>query len=183
MEASRMPRQIEQDVPKIVNVADLPLATEWVKANVPAENLLYRDHFWPQIGFVRDVLAAALAQRTDHTLEEYTNLVRVCGEHHSKSVTLPVFSIAWKRGVTFTLRNNFHDWNVSVDADRPIEWDFDGLFDRRKDNYCFVQGFPPDRVFGRFDENPQRFTFSVSSNYDVYVFFFLLARQFPAKAV
>lgn len=155
-------------------------ATAWGEANTPDENLIFKSGMWQQIMFVRDRLARMLAKTVDHTHEEYRYLVKVCGDHHSKSVTLPVFSIDWKRGVRFTLRNNFYDWGVSVQSIKPIVWDFDGLFDRAKvDSY--LEGFPDDRKFSTYDADPSRFTFGVRDDFDLYAVMFLIARQFPAR--
>lgn len=158
---------------------DLPHITEWgIKHDPKDSDLIYRGAFWPHIMFVRDKLARQLAETVDHTYDEYRELVRVCGNHRSKSVTLPVFSIDWKRGIRFTLRYNFYDWGVSIEANKPVVWDFNGLC-RPDEVTSYCEGFPEDRLFEAYDKNHSRFTVGLRDDFDVYAFFHLLQRQFP----
>ena len=159
--------------------------TEWAVANEPAPDLIYRRGMWDQVKFVRDDLAGLLCPRIDHTIDEYRDLVKVCGTHRSKSVLLPVFSIESKRGFRLTMRNNFHDWGVSVEVTHgcnAVTWDFDRLADPNKvDSYC--EGFPPNRKFGTFAQSSHEFTVGLqASDYNLYTFVYLLMRQFPHKA-
>lgn len=160
---------------------ELQHVTDWAQANDPDPNLIWKSGMWEQVMFVRDVLARLLAQKPDHTYDDYRGLVRVCGEHRSKSVKLPVFSIEWKRGIRFTLRYNFYDWGVSVEAAKPLAWDFAGLFRPDSVDSC-LEGFPADRKFGPYNANPSRFTFGVGDKHDLYAALFLIVRQFPAPA-
>lgn len=156
----------------------------------------------PQVHFVRDNLAglfwsdvpyasrAAAPPRTDTKETAY-----VIGEHSSKSVRLPVYSLERpKLGIQVVLRDNQHDWNVSVISDTPIATDLHGFeLDYSRDDdrkrypngfrspgswgYCYFQGFPDEVKFGPFSENPCKFSLCVNGDYDVYTLLWLLMRD------
>lgn len=53
--------------------------------------------------------------------EDYRDGAVVIGEHMSKSVCLPVYEMRREDlGLRLVMRNNFHDWKLSVDSARPI---------------------------------------------------------------
>lgn len=138
----------------------------------------------PQVHFVRDTLAGLVwsdvgyydrprepAPRTDCTESAW-----VIGEHRSKSVRLPVYSLERPdRGLRFTLRDNYHDWKLSVESEVPID---DPLFpclfhttppierDYTGDSLApvYFEGFPADRVFGYHAANPRRWSADLSSD-------------------
>lgn len=153
---------------------------EWADAHKPPAANGWEPGYWNHIMFVRDKVAGTLCEEADHTFEELCELVKVVGTHTSKSILLPVFGIDWKRGVQFTIRYNFYNWAISVKSQKPIAWDFDGLF-ARGDVELYHEGFPADHVFGSYNQDPTQFTVSLwGGNYDLYTFFYLLKRQFPA---
>lgn len=143
-----------------------------------------RWHAWDQIVFVRDRLHPVFVpEHADRTADP----VRVIGTHTSKSVTLPVFSI-YGLGLELTLRYNFYDWKVSVEAvdymaKVPDNWP-KGLFDRSKaHNAVYFEGFKDEWVFGSYDDRrnkvPEKLgeTFSVElyDRYDLFLFCSMLA--------
>lgn len=81
----------------------------------------------------------------------------VVGEHTTKSVRLPVYSIrSLALGLEVRARNNFHDWKLSVllRGGKPVTDTFGDLISREEDgtaksiseHYC--EGFTNDWVFG-----------------------------------
>lgn len=159
-----------------------------------------------QVHFVRDVLAYKLWSDLDYDelprvsikhesdgIRAHPDTVRVIGEHRSKSVRLPVFSISRPaHGLRLVMRYNFHDWNVSVVSERPVEMDVAGygaLFseeDRKRFpagyrkgsywGYLFFQGFPDEFWFGPYSESKTRFSLAPSSDYELYSFVRELSR-------
>ena len=156
----------------------------------------------PQVHFVRDDLAGLFwadvpydARKTAPPREDCKETALVIGEHSSKSVRLPVYSLERPDlGIQVVLRENYHDWNVSVISETPIAADLRGFqldYARAEDRarypkgfrapgswgYCFFQGFPHEVQFGPHSENPRRFSLCINSDYEVYTFVWLLMRD------
>jgi hypothetical protein len=146
---------------------------EWVNAHEPGDEMIYKEEFWQQIMFVRDVINFLF--RTCY--EDYkANPVRVVNTHTSKSIKLPVFSIAVTDRVNVLLRYNFHNWIVSVVSTSPVPDNFFGLFDREEEQECvYCEGFAAKWVFPPYASSPERFTLSLGNNYSLYTFCYLLA--------
>lgn len=131
--------------------------------------------YLPQLQFVRDQLAPLLWRDKSYDdlprgekRPDCKRLVDVVGEHTSKSVRLPVYEIHRPDlGIRVVLRENYHDWNVSVNSDRAIYHDYDVPLDF---GYVFFQGFPAEDQFKAYDRetNNRRFSFAMSSDYDLY---------------
>lgn len=118
----------------------------------------------------------------------------VIGEHRSKSVSLPVYSLERPDlGIQFVLRDNYHDVNVSVISEKPIATDLRGFqldYGREEDRqrhkngykggswgYCYFQGFPEEVQFGPYSENKSRFSLCMGSDFNVYTFIWLIMRD------
>ena len=81
-------------------------------------------------------------------------------------------------GFRFTLRNNFYNWNVSVEGTYILDMDLESLCER---GYLYFEGFPPDRKFGEYERGTsKRFSISFSDNYQLYTFFWLLIQNIKA---
>lgn len=146
---------------------------EWANANQPGTDMVFHKGYWNQIAFVRDKVASLLSS----TYDEFTKLVNVDGNHTSKSIKLPVYFINLREhGIRIWMRNNFHDWNVSIMSDRPLTCNFLNVFsDKSGYGYCFCQGME-DKKFGQYNDNNCQFTVCIADNYDMYVFFRVLAQ-------
>jgi hypothetical protein len=162
---------------------ELPVPLQvWANANQPADSLIYKDGYWNQILFVRDVLSSALARNG----EEYMAIresVKVISTHTSKSVLLPVFRIRVDNGAgvsaEFTMRHNFYNWIVSADCSWLVEADFIGLFNpKTRVHPVCCEGFPREAVFGSYEENRRQFTIELpADNYHIFTFFWIFARK------
>lgn len=137
----------------------------------------------PQVHFVRDELASLAwagklyEERPSEPppRNDCRETAWVIGEHRSKSVRLPVYSIERPDlGLRFVLRNNYHDWKLSVISETPIQSDvFPYLFhttppvdrDYTGDELapCYFEGFPDDLVFGYQSIDPRRWSASLDS--------------------
>lgn len=162
--------------------------------NYVSEDLIYRKGGPKQVMFVRDQIAPLVFRGLSTDTEDgYKSPSEQCAfvisEHHSKSCTLPVYSLEPPgKGIIFTLRDNFYDWKVSVEADREVEIDDVGLFRGSPPvapdyggNYLhpvYFEGFPKSRIFGCYSENKQEFSVMLESNYQLYTFIFLVMRAY-----
>jgi len=154
--------------------------TAWIRVNEPDEKLIYGKGLGKQVCFVRDEICKILSSNYD---EWKNNPPMVISTHYSKSVKLPVFRIYLEKyGIEIILRDNFYDWKISVKSDKPLDFDYMGLFNPTKkilDIYC--EGFPQDKVYGSYEENHKEFTIEIASDYDLYTFIFLLKNYLGIK--
>ena len=150
----------------------------WIRVNEPDKNLIYAKGLSNQVRFVCDNLCYLLRS----TYEEWCdNPPQVISTHYSKSVKLPVFQINLEKyGIEIVLRNNFYDWKISVKSDKPLDFDYMGLFNPTKEiTYC--EGFPRDKVYGSYEQSHSQFTIEIDSHYNLYTFIFLLKNYLGIK--
>lgn len=154
--------------------------TAWIRVNEPDENLIYAKGLGDQVCFVRDRLCHLLRS----TYEEWRdNPPLVISTHYSKSVKLPVFQINLEKyGIEMVLRYNFYDWKISVKSDKPLDFDYMGLFNPTEEiSYLYSEGFPRDKVYGSYEQSHSQFTIEIGSHYDLYTFIFLLKNYLGIK--
>lgn len=154
--------------------------TAWIRVNEPDENLIYAKGLGNQVCFVRDRLCQLLRP----TYEEWRdNPPLVISTHYSKSVKLPVFQINLEKyGIEMVLRYNFYDWKISVKSDKPLDFDYMGLFSPTKEiSYLYCEGFPRDKVYGSYEQSHSQFTIEIDSRYNLYTFIFLLKNYLEIK--
>ena len=154
--------------------------TAWIRVNEPDKDLIYAKGLGDQVCFVRDTLCQLLRP----TYEEWRdNPTMVISTHYSKSVKLPVFQINLEKyGIEMVLRYNFYDWKISVKSDKPLDFDYMGLFNPTEEIpsvYC--HGFPKDKVYGSYEQSHSQFTIKIVSRYDLYTFIFLLKNYLGIK--
>ena len=163
---------------------NLPVdVTAWIRVNEPRETLIYRKAQGEQVCFVRDVISDRLVF-ADLGWDEHDEPM-VISHHYSKSVKLPVFQITREDlGIEFVLRCNIYDWKISVKSEKPLDFDFMGLFDSKKvvNRYC-CEGFPEDKIYGSYEQDHSQFTIEIGSEYNVYAFFFLLRNYLGIRNV
>ena len=168
----------------------------YVGRNARGEVLLHQVHF------VRDDLSGLLWADVPYDRrgsapprDSCKETAYVIGEHSSKSVRLPVYSLErLDLGLQIVLRYNFYDWNVTVVSEAPIGADLRGFeldYSRAEDRarypdgyrapgswgYCYFQGFPNELQFGPYSENPRKFSLCIGSDFQVYTFLWLLLRE------
>ncbi len=145
---------------------------EWANAHKPDDDLIYRDGYWHQIIFVRD----RLPQPLFGSYEEYkANPVRVVGDHTSKSVLLPVYSIKFAP-LEIRMRYNFYDWKVSVVSQVPIRSNFyPFLFRDEAVHPVYFEGFTNDWVFGSYSADNTKFSVEISNEHMLFAFMAILA--------
>lgn len=155
---------------------------KWANENEPEERMCWKQSWWAQIMFVRDHLASALSS----PFQDWRATVDVVSTHTSKSIVCPVYFIEVPRlGLKLWARYNFHDWNVSVEADRPIShFDFLGIVkpnDEASYGYCFCQGMDSWRFDMLGAGDPTKFTARIGYHYDLYAFAKAMACQLAAE--
>ena len=154
--------------------------TAWIRVNEPDENLIYAKGLGDQVCFVLDRLCQLLRS----TYEEWRdNPPLVISTHYSKSVKLPVFQINLEKyGIEMVLRYNFYDWKISVKSDKPLDFDYMGLFNPTEEiSYLYCEGFPRDKVYVSYEQSHSQFTIEIGSHYDLYTFIFLLKNYLGIK--
>lgn len=154
--------------------------TAWIRVNQPDERLIYGKGLGKQVCFIRDDICGMLYP----TYEKWRdNPPLVISTHMSKSVVLPVFQINLEKyGIEIILRYNFYNWKISVNSDKPLDFDYMGLFDPKEEISCsYCEGFPNDKVYGCYEQNHSKFTIEICSHYQVYTFIFLLKNYLGIK--
>lgn len=128
-----------------------------------------------QIMFVRYKLPELLFSSYEEAQKHQTVVI---ASHRSKSITLPVYQITLPGDIVITLRNNFHDWKISISSPKDVEIDVMGLFDPEKTfSSCYFEGFPEHLVYGSYAANKKQFSFELSNQYDVYTFFWIFGAK------
>jgi hypothetical protein len=159
---------------------------DWAKANDPSQtDLIYKDGFWNQIMFVRDQIPAIAFEiyGQDVAMTLANSGIKVISTHTSKSVRLPVFHITMPNGDEFVMRYNFHNWKVSVKAKEMVEADFMNLFNPSSQIHsCYCEGFPPEWVFGSYENNRLEFTVELQAgeNY-LFTFFWIYFQKVASQ--
>lgn len=148
---------------------------EWIIANLGSEN----DPAVQQAMFIRDRIGKALFP----TVYPRDVPIEVVGEHHSKSMVLPVClaKIESRRGAgEVRFRHNWYNWAISVQADRAIDdvggW---GLFDEKCAMYLnpsTMDGFEDAHVFGPYTADRRRFSCHIWGPDEVFWMFCRLLR-------
>lgn len=158
------------------------------RASTPDE-MYYKDASGSQIMFVRDHVAALVFAGIPY---DELPKVAVVGQHHSKSVALPVYRLVREDlGLRIYLRDNFYDWKMSVDSVRPINADFTGLFmtgpahdekySGRELASCYFEGFSEKLVFGFYGASDgRRWSASIGSRFSLWTTLYLLMRSLGA---
>jgi len=146
----------------------------WSRVNDTKDTMIYKDGFWTQVIFIRNTIMGLLSD----SYEDYeSNLAMVINTHMSKSILLPVYQINLKKyGITMILRDNFHDWKVSVISEKALNVDFKEVFkeDSKPIPKVYCEGFIEEQVFGRYIDNKNKFTVEVYDDNRLYVFIYLL---------
>lgn len=150
---------------------------DWFMENKPSEDMIYYEYFFNQLRFVRDKLPQVLFPNLHH--EKQRKRLTVISTHMSKSIVLPVYEIKIpEQGIILTMRNNFYDWKVSVESLYPIPNRFDGLFNVKETfSSVLCEGFPPNKVFGSFQDNQMEFTIEIRDDYRLFTFLWLLLQS------
>jgi hypothetical protein len=172
-------------------ITEFPMSQDlqaWFVANKPAENLIYGKGLATQVMFVRDELQQLVGQDLKFTAFQKMYIARVISTHTSKSVKLPVYLLQRPDlGLHLILRDNYHDWKLSVISDNPISEDFSGLFHTTppiEPEYtgnelapCYFDGFPEGTTFGYYESGDKRqWSAMLGSDYAVYMTVFLIMR-------
>ena len=155
---------------------------DWLDKNPVEDKMFWSGAFWDQVRFMRSTISGLLWSRgigeDDENSALENKLIKVISTHCSKSIHLPVYQISIPSGygvAKVTMRDNFHDWKVSVDSPVDIAMLALGIFDPEKEIHsCYCEGFPEEFVFGSYEKNKKQFTVEMHSDYQVYVFMWQL---------
>ena len=151
--------------------------TTWIRVNNPKDEMIYKQAFSDQVCFVRDAINHLFYENSDSGYEELkVNPVLVINTHTSKSIKLPVYKINLRKyKLSMIIRNNFHDWKLSIVSEQEINVDFMELFDETKTiNSVYCEGFKEDQVFQSFKDNKKQFTVEIYDRNRLFTFMYLL---------
>ena len=148
------------------------LLKDWIQnpENNPGTEMYWYSAYWDQVNFVKDYVAMVMSR----TYKEWQEIVEVIGTHTSKSIKCPVYRLRTK-DATITMRYNFHDWNISVDSEKPIDVDFFGAISEHPETFYGMEGMPGLK-YPPYERGSLRFTVLCYNDYDCYMFFRIMKR-------
>jgi hypothetical protein len=153
----------------------------WLRNDEVDDKMIYKKAAERQEIFMRDDVGVSLLKAP----------VFVISEHHSKSITLPVYGVTMRNGIKIICRDNFHDWKVSVQLPKcreygdivvPRDLVLDGY--RKNISDCYFEGFKNEWVFPAFDPDDDKqlkFSVEVSDEYRLYTLLYNLKHLFMDK--
>jgi len=151
---------------------------EWCKENVPADEMVWKKAAHVQFDFFHRLTWAVCPPGADYKVYKTLKPI-VISTHTSKSIRLPVVELRTPGGVVFTIRDNFHDYKVSVDSPVEIDVDFHDLFGKYAEESIhgvYFEGFPDERVFGAYADNKKQFSVELDRSEEVYMLLWLITR-------
>ncbi len=123
------------------------------QANQPPDNMKFKDGAWHQrdyfekLGYMASKMAGGPVKAD------------VISAHTSKSVRLPVVEYQFPNGAGIVVRDNFHNFAVSVRSPAPVPDDLiDEIADVEKTSHWYCEGFPEEKIYGSYADDPRRFT-------------------------
>lgn len=133
---------------------------EWVNEQLVGDEMIWKGAFGSQISFVRRLTGLMATGLSYKAMDDITHVIAT---HRSKSITLPVYELSRPDlGLRLILRDNFHNWKLSVISERPIDADFSGLFHTTPPvepaytgeplSSVYFEGFPGDLIFGYYND-------------------------------
>lgn len=156
----------------------------WALANVPSDNMIYKNTWWEHIVFIRDKILPMMFyddacknlgkksndwEKIEKYMSEHYSIV---GTHTSKSVKLPVLLLNYK-GATIVFRYNFYDYEVTVIYDKDISLP-KALFNSYRQEF-FYQGFPEKyKIHKNYKDSHKEFSVCIGNSYEFYTLMFLL---------
>jgi hypothetical protein len=160
---------------------------DWFNANYDIDaKLIYTNAGASQISWVRDQLATTFSTGLGHQAC-HDETAFVVSTHTSKSVRLPVYLLE-RPGLKLYLRGNFYDWKLSVDSDKEINANFDGLFQTGPPvepeytgdplHQVYFEGFSPDWIYDYYERsNKKRFSAELWNQSSLWTAAFLILRD------
>jgi len=168
---------------------------QWMQIKTPGDAKLWREAAHDQFRFfdrLTSLVTADLPCDTEAALAARDDVAQVIGTHRSKSIELPV--VQWARpdlGLTLTMRNNFHDYKLSVRSELPInDPAFPALFHTTPPpdpeytgdplSSVYFEGFPPTLVYGYQSADHRRWSAEIYGEHAAYMVVFLCMRAVGA---
>jgi len=151
---------------------------EWFMAHRAEDNMRFKGASESSIMLMRDTLVEPFFVTYDAMKQ---NPPMVVGEHHSKSIVLPVVQYRLG-GLTITMRDNFHDWGFTVQSDRPLYFssNTDAIF-RRDEVYSCREGFPDELLLPAYNKSDlKNFGASTGNEFKAWTFIWLVRRAYEA---
>ena len=149
----------------------LPIDAEaWVRVNDDKEKLSYG------ISIVENasLISSICWMLTTSYINKITPMV--VAVYHPPFNKKPIYQFEVKEyGIKVTIKVDGHAWTISIDSQKPLDYDFMDLFDPTFKIYPItITDLPRKYTYGSFEENKSKFTIEINSQYKVYTFFYLL---------
>jgi hypothetical protein len=176
--------------PSSASRAGVPIQT-WINQHTVSNEMLWKGAWGHQLQFLRDTLQSLIGAGLSYHKFKEAEIARVISTHTSKSIELPVVEfVRPDLGVRFIVRNNFHDWKLTVLSEKPIEADFGPMFytepppepEYTGDHLvsCYFEGFPKDLIRGYWSENKSEWSAEIYSDYHMYMVVHMCMRALGA---
>lgn len=178
---------------KIAILNGTPLQ-DWISQQIVGDEMLWKGSWGRQLEFIRDDIARLIGTGMSYHQFEDEQIARVISTHTSKSIVLPVVEITrTDLGIRFIMRNNFHDWKLTVLSQKPIEADFSSLFYTEPPpepgytgdhlSSVYFEGFPKDLVRGYWSENKCEWSAEVYSYHEFWTVIYLCMKAIGAMPI
>lgn len=145
-------------------------AKAWVRVNDDKDKLSYGISIGEHASFISSICWMLTSS--------YINRVTpmVIAVYYPTLGKRPIYQFEIKEyGIKVILKADGHNWIISIDSPKPLDYDFMELFDPSYKEYPLtINDIPKEYAYDSFEENKSKFTIEINSQYKVYTFFYLL---------
>jgi len=170
--------------------AGIPIQ-EWIDQQLVGDEMIWKGSWGRQLEFLRDDLQHLAGAGLSYQKRKEAEVARVISTHRSKSIDLPVVEFARPDlGIRFIVRNNFHNWKLTVLSEKPIEADFGPVFCTKpppEPEYTgdhlrpvYFEGFPEDLVRGYWSQNKREWSAEIHSDHSMWMVVHMCMRALGA---
>lgn len=143
---------------------------EFMRLYPENKTLIYNTYAEKQMCMIRDIISESLLKTP----------VFVVSVHRSKSCTLPVYAMRLQNGIKVIMRNNFHDWVVSIISPKEINIPEElvyGLNKNKNITKVYCEGFIDEWVFPFNTKNFKNSTFFVNDDFRLFTLLYFLNKE------
>lgn len=148
-----------------LDIRDKPTLQDWFRGALEHRSEKWQAGAKKQIMFIRDDFHA-MVNHSFHSRKELFP-IRVASKHTTKSIVFPVYYIPVPHRGEIMMRGNFYNWQISVNAVRPVKDLFFGdkkLFDFSGGTYLnkvYFEGFEEQWVNGPYNDDAKSFSLTL----------------------
>jgi hypothetical protein len=143
--------------------------------NNPDDSLIHKNAAWHQRDYF-DKMGRIASVVTDEKV-----IISVVGAHTSKSVRFPVVEYSFKNGSKLTVRDNLHNFAVSVYSKVLVPAEMiRGIGGTEDTNSSCCEGFPEDKVYKGHAKSQGKFTTHIWDQ-DMFSYFMIAFAKLQRK--